>query len=99
MSDPFRNDPYANDPNRRVYIDEERGSGMGALIGIVVVALLIVGGIVFYNANRGTDVASNDTAASSSVTNPARPMPPAPTPAPAQPPAAAPPAASPPSAQ
>ena len=36
---------------------------MGSLIGIVVVALLIVGGIVFYNANRGTNVASNENRA------------------------------------
>jgi hypothetical protein len=99
MSDPFLNDPNANDPNRRVYIDEERRSGMGALIGIVVVALLIVGGIVFYNANHGTNVASNDTGASSSTANPVRPIPPAPTPTPAQPPAAMPPASSPPAAR
>ena len=84
MSDPYQNDPYRNDPNRRVYFDSDSGSGMGTLIGIVVVALLIVGGIVFYNANSGTNLASNEspsaTTAIPSTANPARPMPPSPTP-------------------
>ena len=85
MSDPYQNDPFRNDPNRRVYFDSDSGSGMGTLIGIVVVALLIVGGIVFYNANHGTNLASNEapsaTPAIPSTANPARPMPPSPTPA------------------
>lgn len=85
MSDPYQNDPYRNDPNRRVYIENEAGSGMGTLFGIVVVALLIVGGIVFYNANHGTNIASNETptvtTTSPPLANPARPMPPSPIPA------------------
>lgn len=85
MSDPYQNDPYRNGPNRRVTFDNDGGSGMASLIGIVVVALLIVGGIIFYNANHGMNVASNESPPASSTlpstVNPVQPRPPSPTPA------------------
>jgi hypothetical protein len=74
-------DPYRNDPERPV-VYENSDSGMGVIAGIAVVALLIIGGFLFYNYHTPTTVATN-MAPSSTTTAPAiTPSRPAPAPAP-----------------
>ena len=60
MSDPYRNDFERETLNRPVVVERD-SAGMGAIAGIAVVALLIVGGFLFYTYSTPNTVVSSNT--------------------------------------